>query len=234
MYARQLQRQLERASTRSLRVTQSARLGSRASSRTVGDGSSSWGGSLDSSRHGMRRRGSLPQLNTLVEGQPAGGGSGRASAAAQQEGSAAGEAPPPPPPQQQVQQQGAEQQGAAGRPGSPECDLSVETCPAAVGASWLPALVEHLAGAKGRGAGGTSSGAGGAVPPQPGRQPTPVPSATPRRDSRVSSTSGAARRTPGSASHRTLAEVRGLFDAAESDAAESDAASDAGVAAKPS
>lgn len=193
MYQRQLQRHLERSSAHSVRSTQSARLASR---------SASLGGSSAGSGGHLRRRSSVPHLGTLVEGQPAGAAPGGGAAGAQQppaEVAEARSAAPPHPQQQQQQQLSDAWQASDG--------AAVETCPAALGATWLPTLMHQL---------GNGAGAGGA---SPAAQPQ-APAAGPP-PAGVAAGEGGQLRAPGSGhgkgSHRTLAEVRGLFADAAAD-----------------
>jgi hypothetical protein len=114
---------------------------------------------------------------------------------------------------------GQEQQEIEVQPDGKDYDLSIETCPAAVGARWLPNLMQHLNPARISGGGmQPSSGAGSAAAPSESHA-TPRPSAAPRPDGSLplNGASLAPRRTPSSTSHRSLAEVRGLFDAAHAD-----------------
>lgn len=237
MYARQLQRQLERSSARSLRAAHSTQLSSRGGSRALEHGpSGSWRSSQEGSRHGLPRRSSLPQLDAAGAQGPTGSPaaarqpSGHGVPPAADEHSAARAAAAP----------GQQQHEAELQPDCEDCDLSVETCPAAVGARWLPTLMQHLspategASSPGRGGGSAEQSSGGpdrglggaatsdrrpmlsgtAAPPPAGCPSMGTSSVTPQR---IPSSSMAPERIPSSRSHRTLAEVRGLFDAAHGD-----------------
>ena len=229
MYARQLQRQLERSSARSLRAAHSTQLTSRGGSRALERGpSGSWRGSQEGSRHGLPRRSSLPQLDAAAVQGPSSGPaasqlpSGHGVPAAADEHSAARAAVAP----------GQQQHEAGLQPDCEDCDLSVETCPAAVGARWLPTLMQHLGPATKGGSspaisGGPHRSHGGAATserrPSPSASTGPPPAGCPSMGTssvtpqRIPSSSMPPERIPSSSSHRTLAEVRGLFDAAHGD-----------------
>lgn len=204
MYQRQLQRHIERASARHLRATQSARLGSRTNSlaaSSVGAGSEPGPGRLPQQQHGSALR-----LESLSEERGASWGSG-AVAAAEPSKPASG-APQPPPRSWEVE------------------DAAVETCPAALGASWLPTLTEELDTARGSGSGAVPqvpAPPGATLPPRQAVPPSAGAAAPALNSSNVSRAGSAAARSGGgsvAASHRTLADIRGLFDAAAEEAAQ--------------
>lgn len=186
MYQRQLQRHLERASSRSQRSAPSARLGS------LGGSS---GASVSASWEGTRHE--AQPLQRLSEEQR-GGPSRRSSAAAEAEPASQGgrQAGAPLPPQ------GWDVEGSA-----------VETCPAAVGATWLPALMGQLAG--GNGSQGGSSAAAQAPPAaSPSGRGAPADASAAVAPPANAIRSAGLEQQGSGPQHRSLSEIRSLFDGA--------------------